>query len=395
MIAEKIRNDLGNSSWIRAMFEEGERLRQIHGTDKVYDFSLGNPDYEPAPRVQHLLRELVSGETPGLHRYTPNAGDVEARARIAAAVAEDCGLPLGPEHIVMTCGAAGGLNVVLKAILNPGDEIIVLSPFFVEYLFYIDNHGGKSVVAPTTTGFEPDLETLDSAIGPRCRGIILNSPNNPTGVVYSQETLQALSILLEKKEKEFGTEILVISDEPYSKLVYDDVKVTSVLKVFKNSVAVNSFSKSLALPGERIGYIAVSPAINEVDMFINGLVFANRTLGFVNAPSLFMKLVSMSLDEVPPVEEYKRRRDYFYDMLAGLGFKCTKPDGAFYLFPRSPLADDVEFVRRALKYNLLLVPGKGFGCPGYFRIAYCVSFDTIKNSQPAFEALAAELNMRN
>lgn len=204
-----------------------------------------------------------------------------------------------------------------------------------------------------------------------------------------------MSILLEKKEKEFGTEILVISDEPYSKLVYDDVKVTSVLKVFKNSVAVNSFSKSLALPGERIGYIAVSPAINEVDMFINGLVFANRTLGFVNAPSLFMKLVSMSLDEVPPVEEYKRRRDYFYDMLAGLGFKCTKPDGAFYLFPRSPLADDVEFVRRALKYNLLLVPGKGFGCPGYFRIAYCVSFDTIKNSQPAFEALAAELNMRN
>lgn len=391
MLSQNIHDKIAKSSWIRAMFEEGEKLRKIHGADKVYDFSLGNPDYEPPAEVKTALQKFASGGELGLHRYMSNAGYPSVREKIAKKITEESNVSLNQNHVIMTSGAAGGLNVVLKTILNPGDEVIVLAPFFVEYLFYIENHGGKPVIVQTDPNtFEPSLEALKRSITPKCKAIIINSPNNPTGVIYSEEILKQLAVLLEDKEKEFLSEILLISDEPYSKIVYDNVQVPQILRIFKNSVVVNSYSKSLAIPGERIGYIAVNPAIKDVELFINGLIFSHRTLGFVNAPALFQKVIGDALDAAVDTQEYKRRRDYFYHQLLELGYSCVQPQGAFYLFPRSFIPDDIEFTKRALKYNLLLVPGTGFGCPGHFRIAYCVDFQTIKNSIPAFKELANE-----
>ena len=391
MLSQNIYEKIAKSSWIRAMFEEGEKLRKIHGADKVYDFSLGNPDYEPPAEVKASLKKYANGGDLGLHRYMSNAGYPDVRQKIAAKVSEESHVPLTQNHIIMTSGAAGGLNVVLKGILNPEDEVIVLAPFFVEYLFYIENHGGKPVVVPTDAHtFEPSLSALAKSITPKCKALILNSPNNPTGVIYREETLQQLAVLLESKEKEFHSEILVISDEPYSKIVYNQARVPQILNIFKHSVIVNSYSKSLAIPGERIGYIAVNPAIEDADLFLNGLIFAHRTLGFVNAPALFQRIVGDSLDAAVNTEEYQRRRDYLYNQLTGLGYSCVKPQGAFYLFPRSFIPDDIEFTKRALQYNLLLVPGSGFGCPGHFRVAYCVDFNIIRNSILAFKALAEE-----
>lgn len=391
MLSQNIYDKIAKSSWIRAMFEEGEKLRKIHGADKVYDFSLGNPDYEPPDEVKASLKRYANGGDLGLHRYMSNAGYSDVREKIALKVSAESNISLTQNHIIMTSGAAGGLNVVLKTILNPGDEVIVLAPFFVEYLFYIENHGGKPVVVQTDTRtFEPSLKALEKSITPKCKAIILNSPNNPTGVIYSQETLKKLASLLESKEKEYCSKILVISDEPYSKIVYENTQVPQILSLFKHSVLVNSYSKSLAIPGERIGYIAVNPSIEDVGLFTNGLIFAHRTLGFVNAPALFQKIVGDSLDAAVKTEEYQKRRDYLYNQLTELGYSCVKPQGAFYLFPQSLIPDDIEFTKRALKYNLLLVPGSGFGCPGHFRIAYCVNFQTIKNAIPAFKSLASE-----
>jgi len=388
MISAQIKSDLQNASWIRAMFEEGERLRGIHGADQVFDFSLGNPDYEPPAAVGETLKKLVVEDTPGLHRYTSNAGYMDVREKIAARLVEESGLSLTGQHIIMTCGAAGGLNVVLKTILNPGDEVILLAPYFVEYHFYVNNHGGKAVVVPTGKDFLPDPDLLAESITPKTRAIIINSPNNPTGVVYSRQTLQDMAKVINAKEQEYGTTILAISDERYYKLVYEGARVTNLMTVFKNAAIVNSFSKSLALPGERIGYIAVSPNIEAVELMIDGLVFSNRILGFVNAPSIFQKVVAECLDEGPDIVEYQRRRDTLYNHITGLGFTCVKPQGAFYLFPQSPEPDDVAFVQKALQYNLLLVPGRGFAMPGYFRLAYCVDFKTIERALPAFEKLA-------
>lgn len=391
MLSQNIQNKISKSSWIRAMFEQGEKLRKLHGPEKVYDFSLGNPDYEPPKEVQDALIKYVTGETAGLHKYMNNAGYPEIREKIAERTGEEAGLPLTSNHIIMTCGAAGGLNVVLKSILNPGDEVIALAPYFVEYGFYAENHGGRLVVVPTDPAtFQPSIAALEQAITPKTKALIINSPNNPTGVIYSEAVLTQVAGLLARKEQEFGSQILVISDEPYSKIVYDNAKVPNILSIFPNSAVVNSYSKSLALPGERIGYIAVNPQIKDVELLISGLIFANRTLGFVNAPSLFQKVIGDSLDVAVNTDEYKRRRDYLYSRLTELGFTCVKPEGAFYLFPKALIPDDVEFAQRALKYNLLIVPGSGFGCPGYFRLAYCVSMETIKNSISAFKALAEE-----
>lgn len=391
MLSQNISDKIVKSSWIRAMFEEGEKLRQIHGADNVYDFSLGNPDYEPPAEVKAALKSYAASDQPGLHRYMSNAGYPGVRKNIADKVSEESGVPLDQNHIIMTSGAAGGLNVVLKAVLNPGDEVIVLAPFFVEYLFYIENHGGKPVIVQTDPRtFEPSLEALKDSITPKCKAIILNSPNNPTGVIYSGQTLKRLAALLESKEKEFAHEILVVSDEPYSKIVYDNVRVPQILSLFPHSVIVNSYSKSLAIPGERIGYIAVNPAIKETDLFVSGLIFAHRTLGFVNAPALFQKIIGDSLDAAVDTQEYQRRRDFLYHRLTEAGYSCIKPQGAFYLFPQSLIPDDVEFAKRALNYNLLIVPGTGFGCPGHFRLAYCVDFQTIENAIPAFQKLADE-----
>lgn len=391
MLSKKISENLGSSSWIRAMFEEGEKLRKIYGDDKVFDFSLGNPDPEPPQGTKDALKRFVMEDKPGLHKYMNNAGFTDVREKVAAHIQRDTGIAMTGKNIIMTCGAAGGLNVVLKAILNPGDEVVVFSPYFVEYGSYIDNHGGKIVISPCDSAtFEPNLDDLKGRINASTKAIILNSPNNPTGVVYNEEKLKKLAELLSSKEKEYNTNILVISDEPYVKLVYGDTKVPSILNIFKNSVIVNSYSKSLALPGERIGYIAVNSSIDDEDSLINGFIYCNRILGFVNAPGLFQKVIAESLDEAVDTKVYEERRDILYSALTRLGFSCVKPQGAFYLFPKALIDNDVEFVRHAVKYNLLLVPGSGFGYPGYFRISYCVSLKTIENSLPAFEALAKD-----
>jgi aspartate aminotransferase len=391
MLADYIERKMSGSSWIRAMFEEGEKLRKVYGADKVYDFSLGNPDLEPPTGVTDELKRLVESNQPNLHKYMSNAGFPDVRAKVASHIQKESGVQLSEKHIIMTCGAAGGLNVVLKAILNPGEEVIVFSPFFVEYLSYIENHGGKSVVSPCNKDtFEPDLADLENRITPSTKAIILNSPNNPTGVIYSHTVLEQMADLLKKKESEYGTKILVISDEPYTKLVYDGSRVPSILSIFQNSVVVNSFSKSLALPGERIGYIAVNSSMEETERLINGFVYCNRILGFVNAPALFQKVIAQSLEENTDINLYKERRDLIYNHLVKLGYTCVKPQGAFYLFPKALIEDDIAFVKHAVKYNILLVPGTGFGCPGYFRLSYCVSLKTIENSLPAFEALTRD-----
>lgn len=391
MISQKVVDVLGKSSLIRAMFEEGEALRKTYGAENVYDFSIGNPDPEPPAKTKEALKKLVLEDKPGLHAYMPNAGYPDVRAKVAAHVAKQSGVPLEMKHIIMTCGAGGALNVVLKTILNPSEEVIIFSPFFVEYPNYIDNCDGKCVVVDTDKDtFQPDLKALEEKITSKTKAIIINTPNNPTGVVYSEEILKGMAELLERKEKELNTEILVISDEPYGKIVYDDVKIPSVLEIFKNSVVVDSFSKSLSLPGERIGYLAVNPNIKDIDMFLSGLVHYNRSLGFTSAPALFQRVVGESLDEIVDVNIYKERRDLLYNSLIEMGYECVKPEGAFYLFPKCFIEDDMAFKNAALKHRLILVPGSGFGCPGYFRISYCVSLETIKNSLPSFEALAKE-----
>jgi len=391
MVSEKITANLSRSSWIRAMFEEGEKLRKQYGADNVYDFSLGNPDMEPPIVVKEALKKAVLSDTPKMHGYMSNAGYPSVRAAVAAKLQRTTGVPVGAQHVVMECGAGGALNVVLKTLLNPGEEVIILAPYFAEYLFYVDNHGGKVVIVDTDhTTFQPDPQKLYDAITPATKAIIINTPNNPTGVVYSRSTLEKLAERVTAREKEFGTEICIISDEPYDKIVYDGVEVPSMFTIFKHAIMVNSYSKSLSLPGERIGFIAVNPLMGDTSLLVDGLIFATRTLGFVNAPALFQRILPESLEAVVDAGAYKKRRDMLYDIITKAGFKCLKPDGAFYLFPKSPIADDVEFCKAAVKYNLVIVPGKGFGCAGYFRLAYCVDEESIVNSQKAFEMLAAE-----
>lgn len=392
MLSDKIAENLSRSSWIRAMFEEGDKLRAVHGADNVFDFTLGNPDTEPPNSVKEAFIKLANDDTPGMHRYMNNAGYVDVREAVAQQLRKESGVNLSAKHVVMTCGAAGGLNVVLKTILNPEDEVIVLAPYFVEYLFYIDNHGGKPVIVNTSAkDFQPDVEAVAASVTPKTKAVIINSPNNPTGVMYSEQALQNLSAALKAKEKEFDSNIYVLSDEPYNKIVYDGAVLPQLLNIFQNAFVINSFSKSLSLPGERIGYIAANPAMDFCEQLIEGLVFCNRTLGFVNAPAFAQKAIAGSLDEAADVEQYKEKRDILYNHLIKLGFSCIKPEGAFYLFPQALIPDDVEFAKLALKHKLLLVPGKGFGCPGYIRISYCVSMKTVKNSLPAFEALVKEV----
>lgn len=391
MVSEKINANLSRSSWIRAMFEEGEKLRKQFGADKVFDFSLGNPDIEPPETVKQALKKAVMSDAPKMHGYMSNAGYPDVRAAVAAKLEKSSGVKIGSEHIVMQCGAGGAMNVVLKTILNPGEEVIVLAPYFAEYLFYIDNHGGKAVIVDTDHAtFQPDPQKIYDAIMPSTKAIIINTPNNPTGVIYNRTTLEKLAEKIESREKEFNTEICIISDEPYDKIVYDNVEVPPVFTIFKNAIIVNSYSKSLSLPGERIGYIAINPSIKNTRLLMDGLIFATRTLGFVNAPALFQRILPESLEATVDAGAYKKRRDMLYEIISDAGFKCLKPEGAFYLFPQSPIPDDVKFCNSAVRHNLVIVPGKGFGCAGYFRLAYCVDEKTIINSKKAFDALAAE-----
>jgi aspartate aminotransferase len=394
-IAAKIAGYLEKASWIRRMFEEGERLRRIHGADNVFDFTLGNPNVEPPGEFVEELRKLAQHPVPGMHRYMSNAGYEETRNAVAAVLSSNSGLPVTGKQVVMTCGAGGALNVVLKTILNPGEEVIILTPFFVEYKFYIDNHGGVSrEVWTDRETFQLDPDAIGEAINDKTRAIIICSPNNPTGVIYPEESLQALGNVVRRKEKELDRQIYVISDEPYARISYDGKHVPSIFRFVDNSIIVTSHSKDLALPGERIGYLAAGPKMREVELFMEGAIFSNRVLGFVNAPALMQRLVTGLQNASVDIGEYQEKRDLFYDNLTGMGFSMVKPEGAFYMFPRSPLADDIEFVKMAQKHNILLVPGAGFGAPGFFRIAYCVDKAMIERSLPAWRELAKEAGLK-
>lgn len=394
-VSIKVRSAIERSSWIRRMFEEGATLVAEYGADNVFDFTLGNPSVEPPAAFQRELRRLLEKPDVGMHRYMNNAGYAETRAAVAANLAEVTGVPVQAGQVVMTCGAGGALNVTLKTILNPGEEVIILAPWFVEYKFYVDNHGGTTTEVWTDREtFQPDINAIEAAITSNTRAVIINSPNNPTGAVYPAETLAALGQMLERKQAELGSTIFVISDEPYARLAFDGNSVPPVFKYIRNAVLVTSHSKDLALPGERIGYLAANPAMEEVNLFMEGAIFCNRVLGFVNAPALMQRLVAGLQRESVDVGEYQAKRDLLFNHLSGLGFKMVKPGGGFYLFPQSPLEDDVAFVRQAQKHNILLVPGSGFGAPGFFRIAYCVDMGVIERSLPAWEKLAGDVGLR-
>lgn len=377
------------------MFEEGDRMRQQFGAQNVFDFTIGNPAVEPPAAFKAALQELANNPIVGMHRYMSNAGYPETRTAVAQHLSKTSTHPLQAEHIIMTCGAGGALNVALKTILNPGEEVLILAPYFVEYKFYIDNHGGIPVVVNTCAAtFLPDVKAIARAITPRTRALILNSPNNPTGVIYPAAVLDEIHAVLQEKQREFGTTIYVISDEPYARLAYDNSTVPCIFNHVTNSVVATSHSKDLALPGERIGYLALNPAMEEVQTFIEGAIFSNRVLGFVNASALMQRLITGLQEESVDIAAYAQKRDLLYTRLSSLGFKMVKPAGGFYLFPQAPLSDDVAFVKMAQEEKILLVPGRGFGAPGYFRIAYCIDLDIIERSIPAWERLAHKVGIK-
>lgn len=379
-ISRRVIEFMQAASWIRRMFEEGNELRRVHGPENVFDFSLGNPDLEPPRAFQEALEAVVHDPTPGLHRYMSNAGFPEARERVAARVAAAHGVDPQAEGVVLTVGAAGALNVALKALLDPGSEVIVLAPYFPEYRFYIDNHGGRMVVVPTDASFDLDVDAVAAALTPATRAIIVNSPNNPTGRVYSQERLDALGRLVDER----APEATVITDEPYRRVVYDDMSPGSVLRASPRSMVATSFSKDLGLAGERIGYLALHPEHPARKDLLAAAIFANRTLGFVNAPALMQRVIARMPDVSVDVPTYAARRRLLLDGLREAGYECVTPEGAFYLFPRSPIPDDLAFIKAALKERILVVPGAGFGTPGFFRISYAVPTETIARALPAF-----------
>ena len=382
-IAKKMLEFGQRASWIRKMFEEGVKLKAQYGEDQVFDFSLGNPDLPPPAEFDQTLRALALEASPGFHKYMPNGGYPFVRQRLAARVSAEQGVTVDGGGVLMTCGAAGGLNVVLKAILDPGDEVICLSPYFVEYLFYIDNHGGVAKVVPTGADFDLDLKAIVAAIGPQTKAIIINSPNNPTGQIYDEESLHKLGHILEAASQKFGA-IYLIADEPYRKIVYDGATVPSIFKNYANSLIVSSFSKDLSLPGERIGFIACHPAVDDRANLLDAMTLANRILGFVNAPALMQRVVAELQEVTVDCGAYARRRELFCRILTDCGYQFLPPKGAFYLFPKSPLADEVEFVAILQANRILAVPGRGFGAPGYFRLAFCVEDAVIERSAAAF-----------
>ncbi len=371
---------MAEGSWIRRMFDEGATLKQRYGADKVFDLSLGNPVMEPPAEFHRELRKLAENPLAGMHRYMPNAGYPETRAAVAENLSLETGIKFDTGDIVMTCGAAGALNVVLKTLLNPKDKVIVFAPYFVEYLNYIDNHGGVSRVVPTDEEFMPRFDVLEASIEAKTRAVIINSPNNPTGVVYSKELLSQLGEVLRKKEVQYGTEIFLISDEPYRKIIYDGLEYPSPLHHHPRTIVLTSHSKDLALAGERIGYIAVHPEYSQREEMIDGFIYCNRTLGYVNAPALMQNIVRHLQNVTVSVAEYQRKRDFLYKNLTEMGYSLIKPRGAFYMFPRTPLEDDVAFVRELQQWLVLAVPGQGFGAPGHIRISYCVDDKTLEGS---------------
>ena len=396
MISKKMENMVANSSAIRAMFEEGNRLAKIYGSENVFDFSLGNPNVPAPDAVKYAIKELLEEEDPVvLHGYTnSNAGYEDVRKAVADSLNERFGTHFCSKNITMTVGAAGGLNVILKSLINPGDEVIAFAPYFGEYRSYTDNYDGVLIeISPNTIDFQPKLDEFEEKITQKTKAVIVNTPNNPTGVVYSEETIQKMASILEKKQKEYGTDIYLISDEPYRELAYDGVEVPYLTKYYANTIVGYSYSKSLSLPGERIGYLVIPDEASDSEKLIGAVNVATRILGFVNAPTLQQKVVKACLNEKTDISYYDRNRETLYNGLKELGFDCIKPEGAFYLFVKSPIADEKEFCNEAKKYNILIVPGSSFACPGYVRMAYCVSYETIVNSLPKFAELAKQYNL--
>jgi aspartate aminotransferase len=385
-ISRKINDKLKSSSWIRKMFEEGLRMKKEHGADNVFDLSLGNPVIEPPEEVLKAIKSAANDSIPGLHRYMPNAGLHDVREEIAwsLAIESNC-TELSADHIVMVCGAAGGLNITLKTLLDPGEEVIVFSPFFVEYLFYSENHGGKTVTVPTNDDFSLNFNALRDALSPKTKAVIINSPNNPTGVVYSRKVLEELASVLKKYSTEKNNPIYLISDDPYKKIVFDGVETPNILELYDHSIYITSHSKDLAIPGERIGYVAVHPKCADVENLMSGLIFCNRVLGFVNAPALIQRAIKSVQNVSVDAEFYRKKRDFLYAELTRIGYSVVKPQGAFYFFPKSPIEDEVIFTQKLAEKRVLVVPGRGFGSLGYFRISYCVPDKVLEGSILGFE----------
>jgi len=382
-ISKAISKSMKDSSWIRAMFEEGEKMKKIYGPENILDFTLGNPDVEPPEQLKEELIRLVTSDAAGMHRYMTNSGYEDVRAAIAEFHASRTGLKFTKDHIVMTVGSAGGMNVVLKSLLDPGSEVIVLSPFFVEFKFYIENHGGVMKLVETKDDFHLDIGKIEKAITRKTKAIIVNSPNNPTGAVYSEEELKELAALLNGR-REKGQRIYLLSDEAYRKILYDGITLPDVFNIYEDTLTITSHSKDLALPGERIGYIAASPRITNVKPLMDAMIFSNRILGFINAPALMQRLVGKFQQNSVDIQQYQKKRDTLYSILVEAGLKVIKPMGAFYIFPKSPIPDDIAFVRELQKHKILGVPGVGFGTPGYFRLAYCIPLDVIERSRKHF-----------
>ena len=388
-VSRKIRRFMAEGGWIRRVFEEGLELKARIGAENVFDLSLGNPVLEPPAEFKDALRRLADSPDAGVHRYMPNPGYMETRQAVADRLAAELSLPFTGGDVIMTCGAAAAANVVLKTILNPGDEVIILAPYFFEYLYYIDNHDGVAVVVNTDDRFRLDLAAIERVITPRTRAVIVNSPNNPSGVVYSADEISGLAQLLYRQQAEHNTEIFLISDEPYKRIIFDGMDFPQLLPAYDNTVIVTSHAKDLALPGERIGYIAINPNHDNKEELAAGFSFCNRTLGFVNAPALMQRIVrnlqGVSIDP----DYYQRKRDFLHTALMEMGYDTVKPQGAFYLFPKCPIDDDVAFTRQLVQHNVLVVPGRGFGTPGYFRISYCVEDAVLEGAVDGLAKAAA------
>jgi aspartate aminotransferase len=387
-IADKIRDFIDRASWIRRMFEEGRQMKTQYGEQNVFDFSLGNPILEPPLEFTETLIQIAQNKTPGRHVYMPNAGYPETRVAIADYVSREQMTTVPWDNIVMTCGAAGAINVIFKSILNPGEEVILFTPYFAEYYFYVDNAGGKPILVPTQEDFSIDVARLATFLNSQTRAVLINSPNNPTGKVYSENNLKELAQLLTQKSKAFGKPIYLIFDEPYKKIIYDGVQVPAVLPLYPYSFIATSYSKALSLAGERIGYIAAHPAIDDVKEIIDGFILCLRILGFVNAPALMQRVIAKVTALACDPTEYSKKRDLLCEGLAACGYQFYKPEGAFYLFPKSLIPDDVQFVRVLQKERILTVPGSGFGTPGYFRISYCGADETSTRSMEGFKTVA-------
>jgi aspartate aminotransferase len=385
MISKNIKNKMAGGSWIRKMFEEGSRLKAVHGEENVFDFSLGNPDLEPPRQVLHAIRELAESEITGSHGYMSNIGYLETRQAIADDLSSRSGRKIGPEAICMTVGAAGGLNVALKSILDENDEVIILAPFFVEYISYIENHGGTPVIVSCDSNtLLPDIGAIEKSITAKTKAIIINSPNNPSGRIYPADLLTRLDNLLKAQDHT----IYILSDEPYRDLVFDGQKTPESLSYLTNLLVCFSWSKSLSLPGERIGYVAVGPDCEDYKNLVQAVGYCNRTLGFVNAPAFFQRVITKSLNSKVEVSLYEKRRDRLYQILKENGFELESPQGGLYLFIRSPEADDSKFAEVCAAQRVLLVPGRGFGFPGYARLCFAVKDSVIENSAEAFRKIA-------